>query len=271
MTQHTTPYAIEQIGYTIVRFNSTGIFETHKDHMVDPYAATRVPKGPQVEGIQFAPQEANKVLPAIVVLHDRYGLTSYIQELAKGFSCHGYVVLVPNLYGRQGGMVTASDEVADALMERLNEEQTLQDINASFEFLNANLTEDATLERTTRNAHAVVGLGMGGNFAIKTAAHRRRLQAAVAINGALPADPEVAQRLYCPLLLQIPGKRRLNSAEDLDQFCQRAQQAGKTVERRAYPEASDAFWQSGSPEYRLSDTEEVLQTAMDFINTILKK
>src|SRR5690606_9421902 len=179
---------------------STGIFETHKDHMVDPYAATRGPKGPQVEGIQFAPQEANKILPAIVVLHDRYGLTSQIQELAKGVSCHGYVVLVPNLYGRQGGMVTAKTEVAEAFSARLNEQQVLQDINASFEFLNANLTEDVNLERTTRNAHAVIGFGMGGMFAIKTAAHRRRIKAAVAIHGLLPADPELAQRLYCPLL-----------------------------------------------------------------------
>lgn len=271
MTQHTTPYSIEQIGYTLVRFNSTGIFETHKDHMVDPYAATRAPKGPQVEGIQYAPQEAKKILPAMIVLHDRYGLTSQIQDLAKGLSCQGYVVLVPNLYGRQGGMVTANAEVAEALMERLNEQQALQDINASFEFLNANLTEDATLERTTRNAHAVIGFGMGGTLAIKTAAHRRRLQAAVAISGTLPADPEIAQRLFCPLLLQTPGKSLVNSAENLDQFCQTAKQAGKTVEVRSYPEASDGFWQGNSPDYRLADSEEALQTSIEFINKIIKK
>lgn len=271
MTQHITPYAIDQIGYTVVRFNSTGIFETHKDHMVDPYADTRAPKGPQVEGIQFEPQEAKKILPAMIVLHDRFGLTSHIQDLAKGLASQGYVVLVPNLYGRQGGMVTANAEVADSLMERVNEQQALQDINASFEFLNANLAEDTTLERTTRNAHAVIGFGMGGTFAIKTAAHRRRLQAAVAIGGTLPTDPGLAQRLYCPLLLQTPGKSRFNSDEERDQFCQTAKQAGKTVEVRTYPESSDGFWQSGSPDYRLSDVEEALQTSIDFINKILKK
>ena len=42
MTQQATAYSLDQIGYTLVRFNSTGIFETHKDHMVDPYAATRM-------------------------------------------------------------------------------------------------------------------------------------------------------------------------------------------------------------------------------------
>ncbi|HSF07843.1 MAG TPA: dienelactone hydrolase family protein, partial [Nitrospirales bacterium] len=183
----------------------------------------------------------------------------------------GYVVLVPNLYGRQGGMVTANAEVADALMERVNEQQALQDINASFEFLNANLTEDTTLERTTRNAHAVIGFGMGAALAIKTAAQRRRLQAAVALCGTLPADAEIAQRLYCPLLLQMPGKDSPISPEELERFCQTAKQAGKTVEVRSYPEASNGFWQSGSPHYRVSDAEEALQTSMDFINKIIKK
>ena len=271
MTQQTTPYAMEQIGYTLVRFNSTGIFETHKDHMVDPYAGTRAPKCPQVEGIQFAPQEANKILPAMVVLHDRYGLTSQIQELAKGLSCQGYVVLVPNLYGRQGGMVTANAEVADALQERLNEQQVLQDINASFEFLNANLTEDTTLERTTRNAHAVFGFGMGGTLAIKTAAQRRRLQAAIAICGSLPPDQEMAKRLYCPLLIHLPGQNSSISPEELDRFCQTAKQAGKIVDVRTYSEASNGFWQNNSPDYRSSDAELALQTSMDFINKIIKK
>ena len=56
MTQQETAYSLDQIGYTLVRFNSTGIFETHKDMMVDPYAETRMHKVPQVEGIQYAPQ-----------------------------------------------------------------------------------------------------------------------------------------------------------------------------------------------------------------------
>jgi carboxymethylenebutenolidase len=142
--------------------------------MVDPYAATRMPKGPQVEGIQYAPQVTGKLLPVLVVLHDQWGLTSPIQDLAKGLACHGYIVLVPNLYGRLGGMVTANTEVAEALMERLNVQQALTDISACFEFLNCNLTEDTLLDRTVRNAHAVIGFGMGGMLAIKTAPTRQK-------------------------------------------------------------------------------------------------
>lgn len=271
MPQPETAYSLDQIGYTLLRFNSTGIFETHKDMMVDPYAETRMHKVPQVEGIQYAPQLTGKVLPAIVVLHDQWGLTAHIQDLAKGLACHGYIVMIPNLYGRIGGMVTANAEVAEALMEKLNEEQALQDVNACFEYLNTNIAEDALLERTVRNGHGVLGIGMGGTLAIKVAAHRRRLQAAVAIGGTLPTQPETAQGLHCPLLLQQPGQSPKTSPEELENFCQTAKEAGKKVELHTYDEASPEFWYPNSSHYRASDTENALQRSLDFVGNLVKK
>lgn len=271
MPQQETAYSLDQIGYTLVRFNSTGIFETHKDRMVDPYAETRMHKVPQVEGIQYAPQVTEKILPALVVLHDQWGLTSHIQELAKGLACHGYIVMIPNLYGRLGGMVTANAEVAEALMERLNKQQALQDINACFEYLNCNIAEDTQLERTVRNGHGIVGFGMGGTLAIKAAAHRRRLQAAVAIGGTVSPTPETAQGLFCPLLIQQAGQTPQTSLEEVETFCQTAKEAGKNVDVHTYAEASPGFWYPHSPNYRASDMENALDRSLDFIGNLIKK
>lgn len=271
MPQQETAYSIDQIGYTLVRFNSTGIFETHKDQMVDPYAETRMHKVPQVEGIQYAPQITAKILPALVVLHDQWGLTSHIQDLAKGLACHGYIVMIPNLYGRIGGMVTANAEVAEALKERLNEQQALEDVSACFEYLNTNIAEDVLLERTVRNGHGVLGIGMGGTLAIKVAANRRRLQAAVAIGGTLPTEPETAQGLHCPLLIQQPGQTPLTSPEELENFCQTAKEAGKNVDLQTYAEASPEFWYPNSPNYRAADMENALQRSLDFMGDLIKK
>ena len=270
MTQHTTPYTLEQIGYGMVRFNSSGIFSTHKDHMVDPYAATRIPKEAQVEGIQFCAQ-AKGPFSSMVLLHDKWGLTSAIQDLAKRFACEGYAVLVPNLYGRQGGMVTANDEVADALRERLNEPQALKDINACFEYLNANLAEDTTLELITRNAHALIGFGMGGTLAIQMAAHRRRLQAAIAVYPALPQDPAMINKIYCPLMLHVPQDTQSLTLEQLKQFQEECTQAGKTVTVHHYPGTADGFCNTVSPGFRQSDSDTVLQSSIEFIHSILRK
>ena len=168
-------------------------------------------------------------------------------------------------------MVTANTEVAEALKERLNEEHALQDINACFEYLNCNIAEDTLLERTVRNGHGAVGFGMGGTLAIKTAAHRRRLQAAVAIGGTLPAGPETAQGLYCPLLMQQPGQSPQTSREELENFCQTAKEAGKNVDLHTYPEASPEFWYPNSPNYRATDMEDALQRSLDFMDNLIKK
>ena len=270
MTNHVTPYSIDQIGSHTVRFSSKGIFETHKDHMVDPYAATKIPKETQVEGTQYAPQLGG-IFPSIVLLHDRWGFTSQIRETAKRLACEGYVVLVPNLYGRQGGMITANAEVADALMERLNAKDVMQDINACCEFLNTNLAEDASLDQTKRNAHGVVGFGMGGSLAIQFACHRKRVKTAVAFYGNLPDDSETAKRLYCPVLYHAAGSDRVVSQEEIDRFQQAAKQENKHVEVLIYPEASPDFCNETQPAtYCEEAATRAWEATIDFLDKHLK-
>jgi carboxymethylenebutenolidase len=238
--------------------------------MVDPYAATRIPKEAQVEGTQYAPQ-TDGIFPTVVLLHDRWGLTSQIGETAKRLACEGYVVLVPNLYGRQGGMITANAEVADALMERLNEKDAMQDINACCEFLNANLAEDKALDLTKRNAHAVVGFGMGGSLAIRFACHRKRLKTAVAFYGNLPDSSETAKRLYCPVLYHAAGSNNAVTQDEIDQFQQAAKQENKHVEVQLYPEASPGFFNETQPAtYREEAATRAWEATIDFLDRHLK-
>lgn len=270
MTDSHPPFSKDQIGATTVRFSSSGIFETHKDQMVDPYAVTRIPKEAQIEGVQFSPQVKGQY-PAIVLLHDRWGLVSPVKEMALRLACEGYVVLAPNLYGRQGGMVTANAEVAQVLMERLNEQQALQDINASCEFLNANLAEDASLEQTKRNLHGVVGLGMGGALAIRFACRRRRLKAAVAFYSDIPDPLDTAKQLWCPLLYHAVNPSELLSDEQVDAFRLAAQQEGKDVRVQRYPEASVGFCDEMYKErYRPDLAKEAWDATIAFLNALLR-
>ena len=246
MTHRVSPFSVDQIGFHAVRFSSTGIFETHKDHMVDPYAATRIPKESQVEGTQYIPQ-SDGIFPSIVLLHDRWGYTSQMRDTAKRLATEGYVVLVPNLYGRQGGMITANADVADALMERLNVKDAMQDINACCEYLNTNLAEDTSLDLTKRNAHAVVGFGMGGSLAIRFACHRKRLKTAIAFYGNLPDSTEAAKELHCPVLYHAAGSNNLVSQEEIDQFQQAAKQENTQFEVQYYPDSSPGFCNETQP------------------------
>ena len=247
MSDRVTPLTSDQIGFKAVRFSSKGIFDTHKDQMVDPYAATKIPKEHQVQGFQFWPQEKGK-FPSIVLLHDKWGLTPDSKDLAMRLACEGYVVIVPNLYGRQGGMVTANAEVANALSERIDLQAVLQDVNASCEFLNANLPEDPNMELTLRNAHAAVGLGLGGTLATLFALKRKRLRAAVSFYGKLPDPHDSIKNMYCPLLYHAAETDNAVTDEELAQLTKVAQELGKTVEVRQYPGTTHGFCDQVQPD-----------------------
>src|SRR5262249_11261157 len=128
MTSTIAPFTLAQIGTGTARFPSGVAIPTLTDAAADPYIQTRVSKHVQVDCIQFWPQEKG-FYPGLVLLHEAWGLTAQIKDLGARLACEGYGGIIPNLYGRLGGMVTANAEVAGALINRLNQSLILQDTN----------------------------------------------------------------------------------------------------------------------------------------------
>ena len=233
MPDRVSPFTLEQIGTSAVRFPSGAPIPTITDVSADPYARTRISKDAQVEGLLFWPQE-KKTYPSLVLLHEKWGLNAQIKDLANRLACDGYTVIVPNLYGRQGGMVTANEEVALALMSRMNETLLLQDISSCCEFLN-------TRDHVKRNVHGVIGFGLGGSLAIRLACQRKRLRGAVAFYGRMISPPTVLKDLYCPVLYHRAGADDWVPAEEVEQLRQAAKEYRKQVEIRTYEGMPHAF------------------------------
>lgn len=233
MTQHTAAFTIEQIGTGTARFPSTGPIPHVSDQATDPYFLTRVSKTVQVEAVQFWPQ-VKGTYPGLVMLHESWGLNEQIKELANRLACEGYAVIVPNLYARQGGMVTANAEVAGMLMARVREADLLLDVNQCCEFLN-------TRDYVKRNAHGVIGFGMGGTLAVKFACQRKRLRAAVSFYGQLTSPLDFLKDLYSPLLYHWAGADESVTATSIDELRQTAQAHGKRVTIHHYDGAPHAF------------------------------
>lgn len=231
MTTQASPFTLQQIGTGTARFPSGIAIPTATDAAVDPYSRTKISKHIQVECIQFWPQEKG-TYPGIVLLHEWWGLNSQVKDLGARLACEGYGVIIPNLYGRLGGMVTANADVAEALLAKSNEADVLQDINSCCEFLN-------TREYIKRNIHGVVGFGMGGSFALRFACQRKRLRAAVSFYGRI-GNPQFLKDLLCPVLYHQAGQDTWATAAEV-QPLKDAAAAGKRIDIRTYPEAQHAF------------------------------
>ena len=237
MTTQTAPFSLDQIGTGTARFPSGMAIPTATDAMVDPYFRTRVSKDVHVECVQFWPQD-KITYPGIVLLHDWWCMNSQITALGARLAREGDGVIIPKLYGRLAGMVTANAEVAEALMAKCNEQLLLQDINTCCEYLN-------TTDHTKRNIHGVVGFWMGASLAIRFACQRKRLRAAVAYYGKVTA-PDLLTNMLSPLLYHRAEQDTEATQQDIDHLLAAAGQ-GKRIEIKTYPGTAHAFCDETRP------------------------
>ena len=263
MISTTAPFTMDQIGTGTARFPSGVAIPTITDASVDPYIKTRQSKDVQVECIQFWPQEKG-IYPGIVLLHEWWGLNSQIKDLGARLACEGYCVIIPNLYGRIGGMVTGNAEVAEALMVKLNEASVLQDINSCCEYFN-------TKDFVKRNIHGVVGFGMGGTLALKFACQRKRLRGAVSYYGRM-IQPETALKdLLCPVLYHHAGQDAWVPAHEVERLRELAAEYQKRVDIRTYPEAPHAFSNETRPDvYREEAATEAWTATAIFLKNLFQ-
>lgn len=117
------------------------------------------------------PQLGGK-FPAVALLHDWWGITGMVRQLASMFAQSGYYVIVPDLFD---GQIAATPKEAIALVESLGERKGLQRIDAAIDVVEKH--------HQTNTTTAAVGLGMGGSFAFDMALTRTDLEAAVAFGG----------------------------------------------------------------------------------------
>ena len=233
MTLATAPFTLDQIGTGTARFPSGVAIPTLTDAAADPYIQTRISKHVQVDCIQFWPQDKG-LYPGLVLLHEAWGLTAQIKDLGARLACEGYGIIIPNLYARLGGMVTANAEVAGALMDKLNESLVLQDINSCCEFLN-------TRDHIKRNIHGVIGYGMGGSYALKFACQRKRLRAAVVYYGRVMQPETMIKDLFSPVLYHQAGQDQWVPNQDVDRLRVATAEYNKRIEIKTYPNAPHAF------------------------------
>ena len=263
MSQRVSPFSIEQIGTTAVRFPSGAPIPSISDASVDPYWKTRTSQAVHVEGVLFWPQEKGPY-PGVVLLHERWGLTTPIKDVAMRLACEGYMVLVPNLYGRQGGMVTASTDVADTLASRVKEPDAMQDINSCCEFLN-------TRDQQKKNIHGVVGIGLGGTLALRFALQRKRLRAAVSFYGEIALPPAMLKDLVCPVLYHRAGADSAVTDEHIERLREAEHASGKSVTINTYAGAPHAFLDPTRKDtYRKDASESAWESTFRFLSERLQ-
>ncbi|HYI14976.1 MAG TPA: dienelactone hydrolase family protein [Thermomicrobiales bacterium] len=170
--------------------------------------------------------------PAVVVIHELYGLNDNIRDFARRFADVGYLALAVDLFSGGGNRNLCILRVMSALMIRPLNNKGLSDLRRSIDWLQQRPDVDA-------DRVGAIGFCMGGGYALALACVERDLRASSAFYCFNPRPLSAIGRA-CPIIGSYPGKdwsarsgRKLDAA--LDEF-------NVPHDIKIYPGASHSFF-----------------------------
>ena len=214
-----------------------------------------------VQGILYTP-EGKGPFPAIIVVHEWWGLNDWVKEQASKLTGEGYVALAIDLYR---GKVAASPDEAHELMRGVPEDRATRDLRAAFSFL-------ASQPNVKKDRIGSIGWCMGGGYALDVALEEPTLAATVINYGHLATDTDALKKINAPILGLFGGQDRGISPSDVQKFAQQLKQLGKKVDVTVYPDAGHAFENPNNKDgYRPADAADAWKRTVTFLASTLKK
>ncbi|HLH46906.1 MAG TPA: dienelactone hydrolase family protein [Acidimicrobiales bacterium] len=179
-----------------------------------------------VDAYLAVPAVAGGPWPAVVVVHDAFGLTDVTREHADHLAAAGYLAVVPDLYTR-GGMARCVRETFRSLSAGRG--RPFDDIEAVRHWA---LARDDTTDRV-----GVIGFCMGGGFALATAA--TGFAASAPNYGMLPKDRSMLDGA-CPVVASYGAQDRglRGTAAELEALLA---ERGIPHDVKEYPDAGHSF------------------------------
>lgn len=188
--------------------------------------------------------------PAVVVIHEIFGLADWPKLLADELAEAGYIAIVPDLLsgmGQNGGGTEAfqgRDAVTRAVRD-LPAKQVMADLDAAVAYV-------AKLPACNGKV-AVAGFCWGGGQAFSYATHSKDIKAAFVFYGGGPTDEAAIKNIAAPVYGFYGGNdARVNATIPKSEELMKA--AGKTYEPVIYEGAGHGFLRGGdAPDARPGD------------------
>jgi len=214
-----------------------------------------------VQGVLYTP-EGKGPFPALIVIHEWWGLNDWVKEQASKLADEGYASLAIDLYR---GKVATSPEQAHEIMRGVPEDRAARDLNAAFDFLKSqpNVKPDRI---------GSIGWCMGGGYSLDVALQQPKLAATVINYGHLATDPNALMKINAPILGLFGGQDQGITPSDVKKFEEEMKKTGKRIEVVIYPDAGHAFENPNNKSgYRAADAADAWKRTVNFLSSALKR
>ena len=178
------------------------------------------------------PTDMVEPLPAVVMIHERWGLNATVREQADRLAGQGYIVLAVDLLdGRTAADTAGSSKLMQDVME--SPDDTLENIEQALDFVR-NVAGAPSV--------AVLGADLGGEWAIRSASQLpSAVDAAITIYGQVTTDAEQLGSLNAPLLGLYGATDRSVRVDSVKAFEGVLAELEKEHEIHIYPDAGRYF------------------------------
>jgi carboxymethylenebutenolidase len=191
-----------------------------------------------VETFVVYPETKDK-RPVVLVIHEIFGMTDWVQDLADQLAEAGYIAVAPDLLsgmGPNGGRSSSFAEgKANEAVSHLNPDQVTADLNAA---------ADYALKIPAANGKLFVGgFCWGGGQSFRFATNRADLSAAFVFYGP-PPDKDAMARIKAPVYGFFAGEDARIGAM-VPGAVENMKAAGKTFDIVTYDGAGHGFMRAG--------------------------
>jgi carboxymethylenebutenolidase len=208
-----------------------------------------------VYGYLAYPSGVTGPLPAIIMIHEWWGLNDNIRAMANRYAAEGYMVLAVDLYG--GETATTVEQARLKMLHVVeNPEPATENLRQALGFLEI------------AGAPAVASLGwcFGGGWSLNTAMlFPEQLDASVIYYGQVTADDEKLGAINAPLLGLFGANDRGIKVESVRRFEDALQRLGKDHTIHVYPDVGHAFANPTGNNYNAVAAEDAWQRTIEFL------
>jgi carboxymethylenebutenolidase len=199
--------------------------------------------------------------PALVVIHEWWGLNDWVKQQASDYADKGYIALAIDLY--RGKVATTPDD-AHQIMRGVPEDRAQRDLLAATTFLRS-------LNTVNGKKVGAIGWCMGGGYALDLAIADPKLKAVVINYGHLATEKSNLRKIHASVLGLFGGEDQGIPVADIRKFETELQGMNKKVEIHIYPDAGHAFENPNNEKgYRADDAANAQKLTAEFLQKNLK-
>ncbi len=207
----------------------------------------------------------NNTLPAVVMIHEWWGLNDNIKNMAETLAKEGYVVLAVDLYN---GKVANTAESSQNLVSKVRENpsESIKNLQHAVRYL-------ASLENVDSSKIASLGWCFGGGQSLQLALNSEPespLAATIIYYGNLVSNQESISKIKWPVLGIFGDQDQSISVQSVKQFEDALNKNGITNEIYIYKGVGHAFANPSGDNYAPQETQDAWQKTVSFLNKYLK-